>query len=112
MSFTNIVTYIYSSKQIIFERARSKFGDVSAEFPSSSSSTWTSTSVAKVWIRIHVKVESKTSEGEGYPHGGVQVKDEMRSKVHSGAVMDGDVEDHRDGTYTITITPQTTDFSS
>ena len=58
-------------------------------------------------IRFHVKVESKTSEGEGYPHGGVQVKGEMRSKVHSGAVVYGEVEDHRDGTYTITLIPQT-----
>ena len=60
--------------------------------------TWTSISVAKVGSRFHVKVESKTSEGEGYPHGGVQVKGEMRSKVHSGAVVYGEVEDHRDGT--------------
>ena len=53
---------------------------------------------------FHVK---KSSEGEGYPLGGVQVKGEMRSKVHSGAVVYGEVEDHRDGTYTITLTPQT-----
>ena len=83
----------------------SKFGHVSELSPSSS--TWTSTSVAKVGTWFHVKVESKTSEGEGYPHGGVQVKGEMRSKVHSGAVLYGEVEDHRDGTYTITLTPQT-----
>ena len=31
----------------------------------------------------------------------------MRSKVHIGAVVYGEVEDHRDGTYTITFTPQT-----
>ena len=85
-------------------RELSKFGHVSELSPSSS--TWTSTSVAKVGTRFHVKVESKTSEGEGYPHGGVQVKGEMRSKVHSGAVVYGEVEDHRDGTYTITFTPQ------
>ena len=82
-------------------REMSKFGHVSELSPSSS--TWTSTSVAKVGTRFHVKVESKTSEGEGYPHGGVQVKGEMRSKVHSGAVVYGEVEDHRDGT----LTPQT-----
>ena len=86
-------------------RELSKFGHVSELSPSLS--TWTSTSVAKVRTRFHVKVESKTSEGEGYPHGGVQVKGEMRSKVHSGAVVYGEVEDHRDGTYTITLTPQT-----
>ena len=86
-------------------REMSKFGHVSELSPSSS--TWTSKSVAKVGTRFHVKVESKTSEGEGYTHGDVQVKGEMRSKVHSGAVVYGEVEDHRDGTYTITLTPQT-----
>ena len=45
--------------------------------------------------------------GERYPHGGVQVEAEMRSKAHNGAVVYGEVEDHRDGTYTITLTPQT-----
>ena len=87
-----------------FVRELSKFGHVSELSPLSS--TWTSTSVAKVGTRFHVKVEGKTSEGEGYPHGGVQVKGEMRSKVHSGAVVYGELEDHRDGTYTITFTPQ------
>ena len=85
----------------------SRFGRVSELSPSPSSSTWTSTSVAKVGTRFHVKVEIKTSEGEGYPHGGVQVKGEMRSKAQNGAVVYGEVEDHRDGTYTITLTPQT-----
>ena len=86
----------------------SRFGHIFELSPSPSSSTWTSTSVAKKKTRFHVKVEIKTSEGEGYPHGGVQVKGEMRSKVHSGAVVYGEVEDHRDGTYTITLTPQAT----
>ena len=85
----------------------SKFGHVLEMILCPSSSTWTSTSVAKVGTRFHVKIQSKTSEGERYPHGGVQVKGEMRSKVHSGAVVYGEVEDHRDGTYTITFTPQT-----
>ena len=30
----------------------------------------------------------------------------MRSKIHNGAVVYGEVEDPRDGTYTITLTPQ------
>eukprot|EP00731_Ephydatia_muelleri_P038858 Em0947g1a len=69
-----------------------------------SSSTWTSTSVARVGTRYHVKVQRKTSKGEEYPHGGVEVRGEMRSKTHNGAVVYGEVEDHRDGTYTITLT--------
>eukprot|EP00731_Ephydatia_muelleri_P008408 Em0004g746a len=88
-------------------RQLSKIGEIIVFFPSPSSCTWMSTSVAKVGTRYHVKVQSKTSKGEEYPHGGVEVKGEMRSKTHNGAVVYGEVEDHRDGTYTITLTPQT-----
>ena len=82
-----------------------KLGNVFELYPSLSS--WTSTSVAKVGTRYRVKVQSKISKGEEYPHGGVAVKGEMRSKTHNGAVVYGEVEDHRNGTYTITLTPQT-----
>ena len=88
-------------------RQLSKLGEIIVFFPSPSSCTWMSTSVVKVGTRYHVKVQSKTSKGEEYPHGGVEVKGEMRSKTHNGAVVYGEVEDHRDGTYTITLTPQT-----
>ena len=88
-------------------RQLSKLGEIILFSPCPSSSTWTSTSVARVRTRNHVKVQSKTSKGEEYPHGGVEVKGEMRSKTHNGAVVYGEVEDHRDGTYTITLTPQT-----
>eukprot|EP00731_Ephydatia_muelleri_P032681 Em0024g225a len=64
------------------------FGDV-MDSASPSQSTWSSESVAKVKERYCVKVESMTSKGERYPYGGPQV------------------EDHGDGTYTITLTPQT-----
>ena len=88
-------------------RQLSKLGEIIVLFPSPSSCTWMSTSVAKVGTRYHVKVQSKTSKGEEYPHGGVKVKGEMRSKTHNEAVVYGEVEDHRDGTYIITLTPQT-----
>ena len=88
-------------------RQLSKLGNIFDFYPSPSSCTWMSTSVAKVGTRYHVKVQSKTSKGEEYPHGGVEVKGEMRSKTHNGAVVYGEVEDHMDGTYTITLTPQT-----
>ena len=88
-------------------RQLSKLGNIFDFYPSPSSCTWMSTLVAKVGTRYHVKVQSKTSKGEEYPHGGVEVKGEMRSKTHNGAVVYGEVEDHRDGTYTITLTPQT-----
>ena len=54
-----------------------------------------------------VKVETMTSEGGRYLYGGLQVKTELRPKSHDGAVIPGEVEDHGDGTYTITLTPQT-----
>ena len=83
----------------------SKFGCILDLSPTPSSSTWTSTSVAKVKTDFHVKVESKTSKGTVYPHGGLQMKAEMRS--NNGAVVHGEVEDHGDGTYTTTLIPQT-----
>eukprot|EP00731_Ephydatia_muelleri_P008751 Em0004g1089a len=58
------------------------FGDVMDSSPSPSQSTWSSESVAKV-------------------------KAELRPKSHDGAVIPGEVEDHGDGTYNITLTPQT-----
>ena len=75
--------------------------------PSPSQSTWSSGSAAKVREVYCVKVETKTSKGERYPYGGLQVKAELRPKSHDGAVVYGEVEDHGDGTYTITLTPQT-----
>ena len=54
----------------------------------------------------YVKVENMTSKGERYPYGGLQVKAELRPKSHEGAAVPGEVVDHRDGTYTITLTPR------
>ena len=75
--------------------------------PSPSQSTWSSGSAAKVREVYCVKVETKTSKGERYPDGGLQVKAELRPKSHDGAFVQGEVKDHGDGTYTITLTPQT-----
>ena len=63
--------------------------------------------VAKVSTKCHVKVETMSSNGERYPCGGLQVKAELRPKSHDGPVVSGEVEDHGDGTYTISLTPQT-----
>ena len=83
------------------------FGHVWDSPPSPSHSTWSSESVAKLKGIYCVNVESMTSKGERYPYGGLQVKAELRSKSHDEAVVPGEVEDHGDGTYTITLTPQT-----
>ena len=83
------------------------FGQVMDSSPSSSQSTWSSESVAKVKEVYCVKVETVTSKGERYPYGGLLVKAELRPKSHDGAVVPEEVEDHGDGTYTITLIPQT-----
>ena len=82
------------------------FGSVLALSPSPSQSTWSSKSAARMDKVYSVKVETKSSEGERYPYGGLQVKAELRPKSHDGAVVPGKVKDHGDGTYTITLTPQ------
>ena len=68
--------------------------------------SWSSETVAKVKEMYHIKMETMTSKGERYPYGGLQMKAELRPKLHDGAVVPGEVEDHGDGTYTITFTPQ------
>ena len=80
------------------------FGHAMTSSPSQS--TWSSKSAARMDMVYSVKVETKSSEGERYPYGGLQVKAELRPKSHDGAVVPGKVEDHGDGTYTITLTPQ------
>ena len=83
------------------------FGHVMDSPPSPSHSTWSSESGAKVKEMYCVKVACMTSKGERCPYGGLQVKAELRPKSHDEAVVPGEVEDHGDGTYTITLTPQT-----
>ena len=82
----------------------SLFGHAMTSSPSQS--RWSSKSAARMDKVYSVKVETKSSEGERYPYGGLQVKAELRPKSHDGAVVPGKVEDHGDGTYTITLTPQ------
>ena len=85
----------------------SMFGDVYQQSPVPCKSEFTILSVIKINRKCLIKLEARMSNGERYPHGGVQVEAEMRSNAHNGAVVYGEVEDHRDGTYTITLTPQT-----
>ena len=85
----------------------SMFGDVYQQSPVPCKSGYTIISVIKINRKCLMKLEARMLNGERYPHGGVQVEAEMRTKAHNGAVVYGEVEDHRDGTYTITLTPQT-----
>ena len=83
----------------------SEFGEVVNLHPASCG--FTSKAVPMVNIKYHVKVEAKTSKGKRCSCGGQHVKAELRSKSHDRPVVSGDVEDHGDGTYTITLTPIT-----
>ena len=84
----------------------SKFGHV-MDSPSLSQSTWSSDLVARAKEMYAIKVETMTSKRERYLYGGMQVKAELRPMSEDEAVVPGEVEDHGDGTYTITITPET-----
>ena len=83
------------------------FGDVYDQSPVPCKSIISLPSVSRIEKKHLMKLETRMSNGEKYRHGGVQVEAEMRSKANNGAVVYGQVKDHRDGTYTITLTPQT-----
>ena len=85
------------------------FGCVFDQSPVPSKSEFTIPSVSRIKVNMKclMKLDVRMMNGVRYPHGGVQVEAEIRSKAHNGKVVYGEVEDHRDGTYTITLTPQT-----
>ena len=85
----------------------SKLGSFVHITPSAIDSTCTHLSRAcRVKGRYQVEVETKTAKGERYSGGGLQVMAELRRKSNNGPVISGVVNDHGDGTYTITLTPQ------
>ena len=101
-------SYISATLQpVSLAKVLSEFGGVVDLSPSPSECTCAFKSVSRVCRKYHVKVETKTSKGQRYPCGGLQVKAELRPKSHDGPVVLSQVEDHGDGTYTITLTPQT-----
>ena len=84
-----------------------KFGEFYYQIPIPCKSIISFPSLSRIEKKYLMKLETRMSNGEKCRHGGVQVEAEMRSKANNGAVVYGEVEDHRDGTYTITLTPQT-----
>ena len=86
----------------------SKIGDIIDQSPIPCKSIVTFLSVSRISTKSLMKLDTRMLNGERCSHSGVQVEAEMRSKANTGAVVYGEVEDHGDGTYTITITPQTT----
>ena len=85
----------------------SRLGYVYDQSPAPCKSIITFPSVSRINTKCLMKLDTRMLNGERCPHGGVQVEAEMRSNAQNGAVVYGEVEDHRDGTYTIALTPQT-----
>eukprot|EP00731_Ephydatia_muelleri_P001816 Em0001g1816a len=101
-------SYLRFSAQIEgFTKELFRLGEIVDMNPSPQASTCTYTPVAKVNLKHYSKVETKTSKRERYCLGNLEVKAELRSKSHDGPIVPGEVEDHGDGTYTITLTPKT-----
>ena len=91
-----------------FGRELSNLGYVVDFPPSPTKSTWKPKSFAIINVPYQLKVETKDSKGQKYNQGGMQVLAEIQPKTADHQVVAGKVEDHRDGTYTITLTPQVT----
>ena len=84
--------------------------------PSPKESIWKPMSPAIVNKVYKLKVIARDSKGQPYPHGGIQIDVRAGLKpIGIGKVLPhmlltshGESENHWDGTYTITLTPQTT----
>ena len=97
-----------SVKLDYFIEELNKLGEVVDLTPAPHESICTLTTSARMNVTHYVEMETMTSTRERYPCGDLQVRAELKPKSHDGPVVSGDVEDHGDGTYTITVTPQTT----
>ncbi|KAL5489447.1 hypothetical protein EMCRGX_G018539 [Ephydatia muelleri] len=86
------------------------FGDIIDFRPSPKESIWEPVSPAIVNTVYTLKVKARDSNGCKYPHGGVKidVRAELRPIANDQRTSHGKSENHWDGTYTITLTPQTT----
>ena len=105
--------FTVSTKADSVLRELSDFAEIVDLSPAPSNSICIFKSVTMVNMQYHVELETRTSSEERYPCGGLQVKAELRPKSggefeEPSASVIGEVEDHEDGTYSITITPRAT----
>ncbi|KAL5489443.1 hypothetical protein EMCRGX_G018535 [Ephydatia muelleri] len=86
------------------------FGKIIDIRPSPQESIWEPMSPAIVNTVYKLKVKARDCNGRKYPHGGVKidVRAELRPIANDQRTSHGKSENHWDGTYTITLTPQTT----
>ena len=82
------------------------FGSVADISPSYEDSTWASDPIAKTNKAYRIRVYTRTSKGDAYKYGGLLVEAKL-CPVSDGLGVSGSGEDHGNGTYTITLTPQT-----
>ena len=76
--------------------------------PAHSSWNQVQTSPPVVHSPYQMVVQSRDSKGEKVASGGLGVRAELKPKMEDQPCIVGEVEDHKDGTYTITLTPLTT----
>ena len=76
--------------------------------PAQSSWVQAHTSPPTAGTQYQLKLESRDSQGGRMAVGGLEVRAELRPNMDDQPCIRGDVEDHGDGTYTITLTPLTT----
>ena len=65
-------------------------------------------SLAIVNTPYQLKVETRDTNGQKYLHGDLQVAAKIQYRRNALQVIEGNVEDHCNGTNTITLTPLTT----
>ena len=85
-----------------------QFGMVDNCCPAHSSWNQVQTSPPVVHSPYQMVVQSRDSKGEKVASGGLGVRAELKPKMEDQPCIVGEVEDHKDGTYTITLTPLTT----
>lgn len=83
----------------------SNFGHVLDSPPSPAKSTWIQKMLPIINIPYQITVETLTNTGEKYLYGELEVSANIQPKGNGQPII-GKVEDHNDGTYTITFIPQ------
>lgn len=84
----------------------SKYGRVVVLSPSPHESKCMFEPVARVNTQYCAEVETMASTGRRYPHGGLVVKAVLKHGSQDDLSVSGEVQDHGDGTYTISVTPR------
>ena len=102
----NVRSYLTVPQHKHFLKEISELGKIAELSPDPHESKCTFDQVARVNTVYHIKVETMTETGRPYPCGGLVMKAELRQRSQDGSSVLGEVVDHGDGTYTISIIPR------